>query len=79
VNAPVLFEVGGVSKKGKLPIRFAGTVNVPIVGGNGLTSSVVHDNVHDSKNKTKKGTNDLLKIFIVFRDLYMIIIFFINF
>jgi hypothetical protein len=32
VKAPALFEVGGVSKKGKLPIRFAGTVKVPIEG-----------------------------------------------
>jgi hypothetical protein len=69
VKAPALFEVGGVSKKGKLPIRFAGTVNVPIVGGNGLTSSVVHDNILESKIKTKKGTNDLLKIFIAIGDL----------
>jgi hypothetical protein len=48
-----------MSKKGKLPIRFAGTVKVPIVGGNGLTSSVVHENINDSKNKTEKDTNDL--------------------
>jgi hypothetical protein len=68
VKAPALFEVGGVSKKGKLPIRFAGTVNVPIVGGNGLTSSVVHDSIHDSKKKKEKDTNVLLKIFIVIED-----------
>jgi len=57
--------VGGLSKKGKLPICFAGTVNVPIVGGNGLTSSVVHDRIHDIKNKKEKETNNLLKTFIV--------------
>ena len=68
MKAPALFEVGGVSKKGKLPIRFAGTVNVPIVGGNGLTSSVVHDSIHDSKKKKEKDTNVLLKIFIVIED-----------
>jgi hypothetical protein len=68
VNAPALLDVGGVSKKGKLPICFEGTVNVPIVGGNGLTSSVVHDSIHDSKNKKEKDTNVLLKIFIVIED-----------
>jgi hypothetical protein len=38
------------------------------VGGNGLTSSVVHDRIHDSKNKKEKDTNVLLKIFIVIED-----------
>jgi hypothetical protein len=45
--------VGGVNKKGKLPIRFEGTVKVPIVGGNGLTSSVEQDIINDSKKNTE--------------------------
>jgi hypothetical protein len=38
------------------------------VGGNGLTSSVVQDSIHDIKNKKEKDTNVLLKIFIAIED-----------